>query len=160
MTERPFSREQLFEFIDRAGKATYAGGGQESEKPERPDFKELEYVEGEWSYRDSYAGYYRSRGMEIIRFKGKPVWASMYGGGMINDKEELADLTFNFLKKAMSTDEENFLSFRGPRELEDGEWRYKYDQDGDVFEFSGYEEIYYQGELVFFHRIIGGVIDN
>ena len=42
----------------------------------------------------------------------------------------------------------------------EGEWRYKDDQDGDVFEFSGYEEIYYQGELVFFHRIIGGLIER
>ncbi|OGE18157.1 hypothetical protein A3F00_04050 [Candidatus Daviesbacteria bacterium RIFCSPHIGHO2_12_FULL_37_11] len=79
-----------------------------------------------------------------MRFKEKPVWASMYGGGMLNGKEELADKTFDFLKKAMSIDEEDFLSLRGPRELKDGEWRYKYDQDGDIFEFSGYEEIYYQ----------------
>ncbi|TSC66594.1 MAG: hypothetical protein CEO21_145, partial [Microgenomates group bacterium Gr01-1014_80] len=111
------------------------GGGSESESPERPGFEELEYAEGDWSYRDSYTGYYRSWGMEVVRFKGEPVWSSLYGGGMIKGKENLANETFNFLKKAMSADEENFLSFRGPHELEDSEWRYKYNQDGDVFEF-------------------------
>ncbi|OGE14073.1 hypothetical protein A2111_01140 [Candidatus Daviesbacteria bacterium GWA1_38_6] len=53
MAERLFSREQIYAFIDRAGKATYAGGGAESEQPERSGFKELEYAEGEWSYIDS-----------------------------------------------------------------------------------------------------------
>lgn len=160
MNKRPFTNDQIFAFINRAGKATYAGDGAEVENPERPGFKELEYEEGEWTYRDSYTGYYRSRGMEVVRFKREPVWTSLYGGGMIAGKEDLADKTFSFLKKAMSADEENFLSFRGPHELEDSEWRYNYKQNGDVFEFHGYEEIYFKGELVFFHRILGGVIDN
>lgn len=97
--------------------------------------------------------------MEVVRFKGEPIWASLYGG-MIEGKEDLADEAFGFLKKAMSADEENFLSFRGPNELEEGDWKYSYEQIGDVFEFHGYEKIHYKNELVFFHRIIGGVIDG
>ena len=29
-------KKQLFDFVDRAGKATYAGGGKHEEHPERP----------------------------------------------------------------------------------------------------------------------------
>jgi|SRR3989344_3854285 len=154
----PIFKGELFEFIDRAGKATYTGGGKEVSKPQRPGFIELEYSEGDLSYRDSYTGYVRSRGTETVRFKGKPIWISLYGGGMIEGKEDLAHQTFEFLKKAMLQNEEGYLSLRGPHKFESGDWSYKYDQEGDIFEFWGYEEIYYKGELVFFHRIIGGIV--
>ncbi len=137
--------------------SSYVGGGKEV-KPERKDFHELEYREGDFYYRDSYTGHIKSRGMELIRYKGKPVWSALYGGGMIEGKEDLTNETFKFLKKAMSTDERNFQFFRGPHNLKDGDWEYKYDQEGDVEEFSGYEEIYYKNELVFFHRVIGGLV--
>ena len=153
----PFNLSDLFNFLDRADKATYAGGGKET-KPERKGFHELEYKAGDFYYRDSYVGHYRSRGMTIVRYKGKPVYASLYGGGMIKGKEKLANECFEFLKKAMSTDEKGFESHRGPHRLKLGDWKYKYDQEGDIEEFSGYEEIYYKGELIFFHRIFGGLI--
>ena len=100
---------KLHEFVSKAGAATYAGGGKEEDNPQRPGFKELVYMEGDFSYRDSYTGFTRSR---------------------------------------------------GPFNLTDGDWKYKYLQEGDIEEFNGYEEIYYLGELVFFHRIIGGIIKS
>ena len=112
-----YSNEQLYNFIDKAGKATYAGQGKEAEKPERPGFTEFEYTDADFSYRDSYAGETRSRGMEIVRYKGKPVWASAYGGGIIEGKEYLDPGIINILKKALAKDEEGFMSFRGPHEL-------------------------------------------
>ena len=150
--------QKLREFIARAGADTYAGGGAREENPERKGFVELTYSEGNLGYRDSYTGFYRSRGMELVRQSGEPIWSSLYGGGMIEGKENLASETFTFLKKAMSTDEDGFDSFRGPHELTDGDWKYTYTQEGDVREFNGYEEIHFKGELVFFHRIIGGII--
>ena len=155
-----WSNKELYEFIDRAGKETYAGGGIPEEEPERSGFIELVYHDGDFLYRDSYTGYYRSRGMEVVRYKGEIVWTSSYGGGMVEGKEDLAHEAFGFLKKAMSADEEGFESFRGPHEFEEQDWKYSFDQEGDVSEFSGYEEIYHKGELVFFHRIIGGIVKN
>lgn len=153
-------KERLCQFINRAGKATYAGGGAFVENPEKPDFKELTYDEKELSYRDSYTGHFRSRGMEVVRENRVPIWASLYGGGMVEGKEDLASETFSFLKKALSASEEGFQSFRGPHEFEDGDWRYTYTQEGDVEEFNGYEEIHFKGEMVFYHRIIGGNIKH
>ena len=154
-----YSRDELSRFIHKAAAATYAGGGQYDKQPERAGFKELVYSAGDFSYRDSYTGYTRSRGMEVVRYKNTPVWTSLYGGGMIEGKEKLADETFNFLKKCMMANKD-FESFRGPRNLKDGDWEYKYTQEGDMEEFNGYEEIHYQGELVFFHRVIGGLVNN
>lgn len=156
-------KKQLFTFMDKAGKATYAGTKEEPDLDpslKLGSFVELEYKEGDFSYKDTYTGHYRSRGMETVRYKGIPIWASGYGGGMVKGKENLDDNTFKFLKRALSADEKGFHSFRGPHAFSEGDWKYKYKQDGDEFEFSGYEEIYYKGELVFFHRIIGGIIEH
>ena len=153
-----FNKDELRKFVYKAGMATYAGGGKEEESPERPGFKELVYTEGDWNYRDSYTGFTRSRGMEVVRYQGNPVWSTSYGGGMIKGKEDSAKQTFSFLKKTMLAKDQNTFSARGPLNLTDGDWEYKYVQDGDIEEFNGYEEIHYRGEQVFFHRIIGGII--
>lgn len=153
-----FSKEELLVFLDKAGKATYAGGGKYEEHPERLGFSELVYTEGDLSYRDSYTGYVRSWGEEIVRYQNRPIWISLYGGGMTAGHEALANETFEFLKKALSVKEEGMFSPRGPKILEDGVWKHTYIQEGDYDNFSGYQEIYYKGELVFWHRIIGGLV--
>ena len=150
--------KELFEFIDRAGKATYAGGGKNEENPQRPGFFELVYSEGKLEYRDSYTGHSRSGGQEAVRFEGKPIWWSGYGGGMVKGKENLSGETFEFLKKALSSEENGFDSLRGPHELIDGDWKYVYTQDGDITDFYGYEEIFYKGEKIFWHRAVGGIL--
>lgn len=150
--------EQLHSFIVTAAANTYAGGGVYETVVERPGFNEMRFSDGsDWSYLDSYIGFYRSAGTELVRFQGKPVWYANYGGGMIESKAELADQTFAFLKKAMLAKPEGF-SARGPRELSEGDWSYKYNQDGTITDFHGHEEIYFQGELVFWHWVIGGII--
>ncbi|MDP1743199.1 MAG: DUF5680 domain-containing protein, partial [Candidatus Amesbacteria bacterium] len=111
---------KLQEFIQKAGAATYAGGGKEEENPERPGFKELVYTEGDWNYRDSYTGFFRARGMEVVRFQNIPVWTASYGGGMITGKEDLAKVTYSFLKKAMLAKDKNIFSGRGPNHFTDG----------------------------------------
>jgi hypothetical protein len=154
------SNQQLYKFIKKAAWATYAGGGKKEEKVERQGFIELIFQEEDFFYRDSYTGFYRSRGMEVVRHKGQPVWTSAYGGGMVEGKEFQAQDTFDFLKKAMSAEEKGFLSFRGPHQYLDGDWKYVYSQEGDVEEFKGHEEIYFKDELVFFHEIIGGLVKD
>lgn len=155
------NKKELFEFINRAAKATYAGGGKYEEHQERPGFFELVYdKEAPWYYRDSYSGHARSGGQEIVRLNNTPVWWSGYGGGMVEGKETLSHQTFEFLKKALSQDEKGFDSLRGPYEFKDGDWLYKYSQEGDVTDFYGYEEIYYQDKKVFWHRAVGGILKH
>ncbi len=157
--ENMVENRELFDFIDRAGKATYAGGGKYEKRPERLDFLELVYdKESPWHYRDSYSGHSRSGGQEVVRLNNVPIWWSGYGGGMIEGKEGMAHDTFEFLKRALSQDEEGFESLRGPHEYSEEEWNYTYTQDGDITDFYGYEEISHQGEKIFWHRAIGGIL--
>lgn len=77
---------------------------------------------------------------------------------MTTGLEHLTEQTFGFLKQALGTDEPGFMSLRGPHNFIQGDWTYTYTQDGDITDFSGLEQIYHQGNLVFFHRAIGGIL--
>lgn len=77
---------ELNRFIGKATKATYAGGGGKVDQPHRSGFNELEYLEEDWYYRDSYTGFLRSWGQEVVWYKGEPYWTCLYGGGMASNK--------------------------------------------------------------------------
>lgn len=151
-------KNRLYDFIKKAGRITYATSGVESVNYDKNGFKELNFTEGDYSYKDTYTGFFRSRGIEIITYKNNPVWVASYGGGMMRDDADFAMKTFDFLKKAFLTDEAGFQTFRGPHHFRQDKWRYKYDQKGDIEELSGHEEIYFDNKLAFFHRIIGGLV--
>ena len=106
-----FSLKRLTEFLGTAAGATYAGEGVET-TPERQGYRELEYREGDWYYRDSYAGFTRSWGTELVRHKGELVWSALYGGGMTKNYRNnaaFAHETFAFLKRALSIGEKSLF---------------------------------------------------
>jgi len=72
--------KELAKFLVKAKMGTYAADGAEV-SPQRPEFKELEFIEGDWEYRDSYAGFFFAPGQEVVRYKRKPVWIMSYHGG-------------------------------------------------------------------------------
>jgi len=155
--------QELNDFLGKAALATYAGNGTRV-KTEKKGFFDLEYKEGEFYYRDSFAGYLSSHGQEIVWHKDKPVWMCSYAGGMRGSKSDDADFaydTFEFLKKAMRTGEKS-TSFqpRGPKRLADDEWLYTNDFSGDITNFRGHEEIFYKDELVFVHDYFGGLLKD
>lgn len=150
----------LLDFIINASLSCYASGARFELAPERSSFKEMVYKHGDFTYRDSYTGYLHSWGSEVVRFKDTPVWASSYGGGIEQGREQLARKCFKFLKTSLSEPDHdsNNPTFRGPNFMRLGDWRYYYEQDGDVVRFAGNEKITYQKQLVFTHTIIGGLI--
>lgn len=151
--------EQLKKFLYNANAKGYAGGAQEI-TPQRPGFNELEYSEGDWYFRDSYAGSFFAPGQEIVYFQDKPIWAMAYAGGMkfeFHNQPEIAKETFQFLKKALlAMDPEK--PFRGSAELIDGDWRYISTLDGDIKDFIGNEKIFKGDELMFEQNFIGGLV--
>ncbi|OGY11034.1 MAG: hypothetical protein A3H88_03630 [Candidatus Blackburnbacteria bacterium RIFCSPLOWO2_02_FULL_44_9] len=159
-TNQHVSDSELYDFIIEACLNTYPANKGWVKTPERPGFKELKYVKGDLSFRDSFTGQNRSQGTEVVRLREEPLWVASYGGGMTPGNESLARDTFGLLKRAMSASDAAFKSFRGPHEFTDGDWSYTYEQEGDVNEFSGYEEITFRGQLVFSHRIFGGRVDH
>ncbi len=151
--------QKLAEFLVRAKVSTYAGDGKEV-TPQRPGFNELEYKEGDLEYRDSYAGFYCAPGQEVVRFKGKPIWAMAYNGGMIKKyqyNEAFSGMIFAFLKEVLKRVDKS-RPFRGPESFKDGDFEYIDETSGDITLFNGCERILYRGEEVFRQRYMGGLV--
>ena len=154
-----FTLEQLVQFLVKAKKQTYAGEGTEI-SPQRPGFKELEFIEGDFEYRDSYTGFYQAPGQEIARFKGNPIWSMAYSGGMkkkYHGDSKFARQAFTFLRQALLQIEES-RPFRGPDYFKQGDYEYINESEGDITNFKGREKILHQGEEVFVQDYIGGLI--
>lgn len=149
---------KLYTFIAKALRETYAKLGVEEVKTNPDGFKELHYREGDLSYKDSYCGFFRSRGFEVVKYKNLPIWMCSYGGGMVEKNLDLAIGTFQFLKKVFLADTQGLQSFRGPKSFSLNDWKYNYTQKGGLEEFFGDEKIYFKDKIIFYHKIIGGKI--
>lgn len=151
--------KELAQFLVRAKKLTYAGEGKEVTS-QRPGFKELEYIEGKWSYRDSYSGFFSAPGQEVVRFDGIPVWSMSYNGGMKVEYHNdifFTEKVFAFLKKVLYMVEES-MPYRGPKNFEDGDFNYINEVEGDVTNFKGHEKIMLKKKEVFSQDYFGGLI--
>ncbi len=149
----------LARFLVRAKVQAYAGEGSEVSS-QRPGFKELEFIEGDWYYRDSYSGFFLAPGQEVVRYQGVPVWAMAYSGGMLPEfhgDTVFAKRTFTFLKQVLLRVEVS-RPFRGPRFFQEGDFSYSDSSSGDLTDFVGTESISYRGKEVFRQRYIGGLI--
>jgi len=148
--------EELALFVVKAKRNTYAGRGEGQRQSD--DSKNLQYVEGDYVYRDRYFGSERFGGEEVVWFKEKPVWLMNYYGGIeknIVDSERV----FAFLRKALlqvSSDR----PFRGPRAHKEGDFEYTDSSSGDITCFHGKEEIKYCAETIYRLTYSGGAITN
>ncbi len=153
--------KELNRFLGKASLSTYAGGGPEVD-PEGPGFTDLEFMEGRWSYRDSYTGFSRSWGRETVWLDGKPFWSQLYGGGMAESfkhDKKFEHEVFDFLKIALSSSEKKGrFQPRGPRRLNKGDWKYACAWKGDITKFIGSEKILFKGKTAFTHDFLGGLI--
>ena len=160
MSDKQFLTD-LNSFLGRAALKTYAGGGAEVD-PEEAGFKELEFRDGDWYYKDSYSGFFQSWGRETVWHEDKPVWMQIYGGGMtekFQTNTKFAHETFDFLKKALSAGEkQNQFQPRGPQSFTDSDWKYACEWTGDITRFTGHEKILFKEEIVFTHDFLGGLI--
>ena len=153
--------KELNRFLGKASLNTYAGGGLEVD-PEEAGFKELEFEDGNWYYKDSYSGFFQSWGREVVWYNKKPFWTQIYGGGMtkkFQNDTKFAHETFQFLKKCLSAGEkQNEFQPRGPKKFVNGDWKYSCEWIGDITKFRGEEKILLKKEIVFMHSFMGGLI--
>lgn len=162
MDKTKLDTNKLAKFIATAKKATYASLTSKEILSERPKHKELEFQEGKLYYRDSYVGFFQAPGMEEVRLgkDGETIWTMAYSGGMLPEFQndlKFALSTFGFLKEALSKVEEN-IPYRGPKKLENGDWRYINNMKGDIKRFIGHEKIFFKNREVFSQDYIGGIV--
>lgn len=93
--------ERIKVFLLKARQNTYAAD-EGKVKPQIPGTKQLEYREGDFLYRDIYAGEERFQGHEIIYFRSKPVWGMLYEGGIVHTPDNVTtEVVYSFLRRAL-----------------------------------------------------------
>jgi len=146
-----YINEEVIDFLCKAKKSTYAGNGNES-KSSRPNSHDLEYVEGNLKYIDTYLGGEQFLGEEALWKDDIPFWSMNYMGRVLDER-----FSGSFLKEALKLmPKEN--PYRGPVIYQNGQYKYHCMISGEFKWFQGYEEIYFEDIKVyecFFH---GGLI--
>lgn len=150
--------KNLAEFIVKANRATYASGDSSLAKKETDSSTTLTFAEGDWSYHDNYFGGEPFGGREVVHYQGKPVFIMTYYGFVfesVTDPKPIYE-TLQAALRLLPLE----APYRGPKSFINGEYEYKNSYVGEIARFSGKEEIYYNGTLVYEASYMGGVVDR
>ena len=131
-------QEAFVAFLIRAKQNTYAAHGAEVASS-RTASHDLQYVEGDYMYYDTYLGGAKFSGEEAVWYRSHPRWCMNYSGRVIG-----GGFSGDFLKEALMQVPVS-MPYRGPVLYENGEYRYECEVSGDIEWFQGYEEILKQG---------------
>ena len=152
---------RLAAFLVEAKRRTYVGLDDDAtvSTPIMPGSKQLEYSEGELSYRDIYFGMAFFVGQEVVTDQQRAIWSMSYAGGVSPDiaARDKFLATYAFLRKALLCISED-RPFRGPSHFEQGSYRYVNTSEGGLSEFHGTEQIYLDAKPVYGLRYSGGII--
>ncbi|CRZ33848.1 transcriptional regulator with XRE-family HTH domain [Herbinix hemicellulosilytica] len=143
--------DKLIEFRIEAGANTYAACMNETAST-RFDSHDYQYSKGPFIYHDTYVGGEQFAGEEAIWQDGKAVYAMNYMGRVLGEP-----FSGDFLKEALRKADKN-MPYRGPEYYQSGEYLYKSKVMGDFTWFQGYEEIYYNGTIIYECYFHGGLI--
>lgn len=142
-----YINEDIINFLCKAKKSTYAGKGPES-RPSRPNSHDLEYVEGNLKYIDTYLGGEGFSGEEALWKDDIPFWSMNYIGRVLDER-----FSGSFLKEVLSLVSKE-SPYRGPVIYQNGQYKYHCIINGEFNWFQGHEEIYFEDIKVyecFFH---------
>jgi len=159
---------KLTEFFHEAAIAAWASDGTTTPS-RRPQHTRHVHRSGNFLYEDEFAGFFRSRGEEIVywNFGGegtadwRPIWDQQYRGGVTEEKigdTAFAGDAFGVLKQALTDKPRGQFQPRGPHKFQLGDWKYAAQWEGDIKSFRGEETIYRGGLPVFFHWFQGGLL--
>jgi hypothetical protein len=151
-----FDLNMLHTFIVRAKAATYVGGGQAS-LPYRLGSHDLQFIDGDWAYHDSYLGESDFIGEEIVYYRRQVVWGMNYFGYILQPDRISSAQAGHVIKVSLTRlyQESRFL---GGFDHTVDEYRYVDTNAGDFQLFHGKEWIEREGQIVYELRYHGGLI--
>ena len=148
--------KEMLDFIVHAKASTYVGGGRKL-LPYRLGSHDLQYMEGDWAYHDSYLGESDFIGEEAVYYRGKVVWAMNYFGRILRQDRITSAQAGEVIQKSLSRMYED-SRFLGGFEYSVGEFRYIDTNKGDLTFFTGREHITRDNEIVYELVYHGGII--
>jgi transcriptional regulator with XRE-family HTH domain len=149
--QQNYINQEEIDFLCRAKKATYAGKGAETTSS-RPNSHDLQYIENNFKYIDTYLGGEKFAGEEALWCDDSPFWSMNYIGRIINE-----GFSGDFLKECLLLVTKEY-PYRGPLVYQDGEYKYHCIINGEFEWFNGYEEIFCNDIKVYECIFHGGCI--
>jgi hypothetical protein len=152
------SPTELHSFIVRAKAATYVGGGDKTPSC-RTASHDLQFVDGDWSYLDSYFGGTNFIGEETVWYAGSPVWVMNYYGYILRPELITPSQAGQMIKASLSRMyiENRFL---GRFHHSEGEFTYFDTNEGEFSRFTGREWIQRNGIKTYELVYHGGLIKD
>lgn len=146
------------EFLIEAKKQTYANENVEKVNSSRLNSKDYEYKKDNMIYHDTYFGETNFIGEEVVYIDNDIYWAMNYYGVTFDDTlgEEAMDKA---LRPALiMVEKDDIIPVRGPKEFNNGEYKYTFDANGDLNYFNGIETIYKNDKKIYELKCSGGLI--
>lgn len=124
-------------FLIEAKKETYANETVEKVTSSRLNSKDYEYKNGNMLYHDTYFGGTNFIGEEVVYVDSEIYWAMNYYGVTLDETlgEEAMDEALRLALMMVGKDE--VIPVRGPKEFQNGEYKYTFEVEGDLKRFSG-----------------------
>jgi len=153
---KQIAQDELHRFIVQAKENCYAGSGQKL-LPYRQCSHDLQFINGDLAYHDSYFGESDFIGQEIVYHQGRVIWAMNYFGQILEPDRINAECAGQIIKKSLTAmySEHRFL---GGFQLQCGEYLYVDTSQGSLSKFSGIEWIESGGLRVYELLYHGGLI--
>jgi len=145
-------------FLKEANSNTYANENVKKTSSLRPGSIDYHFEKGDLIYHDTYFGATKFIGEEIVYKNGNPAWGMNYYGFTVSN--EISEGLFDaILRPALMSGSGDNIPVRGPKEFINGEWKYTFNADGDLENFTGIEEISKNGKVVCRLHCHGGFIE-
>lgn len=157
MTEPIINIENLTLFLHKANKNTFANANAKKVSSTHPSSCDYHFEEGNFTYHDTYFGSRDFIGEEIVYQDQKPIWGMNYCGSIITDNATDKELN-SFLETSIMQEYNDIIPVRGPREFSENNWTYKLTVDGELSRFTGIEEIFHDGKVVYRLFLHGGFL--
>ena len=155
---KPETIQELMDFILRAKQASYVGGGKML-LPYRLGSHDLQFLEDDWAYHDSYVGENDFMGEEIVYYRGKAIWGMNYFGRIIHAESITSAEAGNVIRQSLSKMYQSGR-FLGGFKYITGNLTYVDTNEGDPLYFKGKEWIEKDGEIVYALDYHGGLIND
>ncbi len=149
--------KQLEKFLNEANKNSYANKDATKSAPTRLKSEDYHFEKDDLSYHDTYFGSRDFIGEEVVYKKNEPVWGMNYYGYILAQGTDHKEL-YGFLREALIQEYSDIIPVRGPQNYQKGDWEYTNLSEGELSRFTGFEEIYRAGVLVYKASYHGGFI--
>jgi len=145
-------------FLREANLNTYANENVKKAFSLRPGSSDYHFEKGDLTYHDTYFGATKFIGEEVVYKSGKPAWGMNYYGFTVNN--EISESLFDeILRPALMSGSGDNIPVRGPKEFINGEWKYTFNVNDDLANFTGIEEISKNNKVVCRLYCHGGFIE-